>query len=44
MSLYLDWTNTLVTLAISVVWSMETAKDLCSRFDNTYLFQVKQNY
>ena len=39
MSLYLDWTNTLVTLAIPPSsMSMETAKDLCSRFDNTYLF------
>ena len=39
ISLYLDWTETLVTLALPPSsMSMETAKDLCSRFDNTYLF------
>ena len=39
ISLYLDWTDTLVTLAMPPSsMSMETAKDLCSRFDNTYLF------
>ncbi len=39
ISIYLDWTDTLVTLAIPPQsMSMETAKDLCKRFDNTYLF------
>lgn len=39
ISLYLDWTDQLITLAIPPSgMSMETAKDLMSRFDNTFLF------
>ena len=39
ISVYLDWMEQLITLAIPPThMSMETAKDLCSRFDNTYLF------
>ena len=39
ISIYLDWTDQLVTLAIPPGgMTMETAQDLCKRFDNTYLF------
>jgi len=39
ISIYLDWSEQLVTLAIPPsAMTMETAKDLCKRFDNTYLF------
>ena len=39
ISVYLDWTDQLVTLAIPPSgMTMETATDLCKRFDNTYLF------
>ena len=43
ISLYMDWMDQLVTLAIppqSI--SMETAQELCSKFDNTYLFNNEQ--
>jgi DNA polymerase elongation subunit (family B) len=39
ITLYLDWSEQLVTLAIPPsAMTMETAEDLCKRFDNTYLF------
>ena len=39
ISMYMDWTDQLITLAIPPRgMTMETATDLCKRFDNTYLF------
>src|SRR5210317_150833 len=39
ISIYLDWTDQLVTLAIPPSgMTMETATDLCKRVDNTYFF------
>ena len=39
ISIYLDWTDQLVTLAIPPSgMTMATAEDLTKRFDNTYLF------
>src|SRR5210317_2573767 len=39
ITLYLDWSEQLVTLAIPPSsMTMKTAEDLCKRFDNTYLF------